>query len=263
MKSWTWFLWCFWLAANPLVAQNKIIATVELPSEAVWAGVDRPGDLTVLLKSGEVIKLDKNGIRQGRFQFKNTPTLYDPMDGAQSFFFDRTTNTYGFLDASMTEENPHQVDPSFAITPWLVCPVLHELWILDAADFNIKKTKLHAAAISLENQLKHLPQKQIEDYTFLREYQNYTFLLDKNAGIHIFNSLGRFVKTEGIKGLDYFNFLGEEIYYKSGDTLNFTDLYTGETRKVSLPRSCQFALVTDERQYLVDGKSAFIYEFHP
>ncbi|MBS1542050.1 MAG: hypothetical protein JST14_00315, partial [Bacteroidetes bacterium] len=173
------------------------------------------------------------------------------------------TNTYGFLDASMTNENRHPMDPAFAISPWLVCPVLHELWILDAADFNIKKTKLHAAAISLETQLKHLPQKQVEDYTFLREYQNYTFLLDQTSGIHIFNSLGKYVRTEGEPGLAYFNFLGEELYYKKGEELIMIDLYSGEKRKIALPQACRFALLTDERMYLADTRKVTILEFKP
>ncbi|MBS1976246.1 MAG: hypothetical protein JST46_02675 [Bacteroidetes bacterium] len=252
-----------WFALTHLAFGQKTVAGVDLPGDLLWAGIDRPGDLTVVLRSGEVIKYDKNGRKQGQYRFPLPPTLYDPIDGAQSFFFDRVTNTYGFLDATMTTENRHPMDPAFAISPWLVCPVLHELWILDAADFNIKKTKLHAAAISLEMQLKHLPQKQVEDYTFLREYQNYTFLLDQTSGIHIFNSLGKYVRTEGEPGLAYFNFLGEELYYKKGEELIMIDLYSGEKRKIGLPQACSFALLTDERMYLADTRKVTILEFKP
>ena len=50
------FLSCFTI----LQAQEKQI-TVETNSEILWAGVDRASDLLILLKSGEVQKLNKEG----------------------------------------------------------------------------------------------------------------------------------------------------------------------------------------------------------
>ncbi len=43
-----------------LHAQGKKI-TFETPAEIQWAGVDRPGDLFLILKTGEVLKYDKEG----------------------------------------------------------------------------------------------------------------------------------------------------------------------------------------------------------
>src|SRR3954471_19000486 len=152
-------------------------------AEIVWAGVDRPGDLFLVLKTGEVFKYDKEGKKVGVHGFQMPPTLVDPLDGVQSFYFEETATNYGNLSADLSSASKHAVDPAFAIRPWLVCPSLHELWILDSADFSIKKTKMKSAAISLESVLIHLPSKQIKDYVYMREYQNYLFLLDRNAGV--------------------------------------------------------------------------------
>lgn len=236
---------------------------ISVDSDIVWAGVDRPGDLFVVLASGEVQKYDKTGKKIGSHRFKAPPTLLDPLDGVQSFFYQRAGNQYGTLSYDFSTVNEKLLDPSFAISPWLVCPALHELWILDSADFTIKKTTMHAMTISLESALKHLPDKKISDYLSMREYQNYVFLLDQSAGVHMFNPLGRFVRTLGEAGMRYFNFLGEELYFVSGNHLVFIDLYTAERRTQPLQIPCTFALLNDDKLYAISARSVTILPYAP
>ncbi len=247
---------------NVAFAQTSKVS-FETSSEIMWAGVDRPGDLLLVLKTGEVVKFDKDGKKIGAHGFQIAPTLLDPLDGVQSFYYEETGEHYGNLSSDLSSATKHVVDPAFAVRPWLVCPSLHELWILDSADFSIKKTKMRSTAISLEGVIIHLPSKQIKDYIYMREYQNYLFLLDKNAGIHIYNSLGKFVKTIGEKDLGYFSFFGEELYYLKNKQLYLTDLYTNEKRTLPVPVSCRFALLRDDYLYAVDANRVTVFEFRP
>ena len=240
-------------------AQKKI--SFETTSEIVWAGVDRPGDLFLLLATGEVVKYDKDGKKIGSHGFQTPPTLLDPLDGVQAFYFDEATGMFGNISSDLSSVCKHPVDPAFAVRPWLVCPSLHELWILDSADFSIKKTKMKSAAISIESVLIHLPSKHIEDFIYMREYQNYLFLLDKKAGVHVYNSLGKFVKTVGEGGMTYFNFFGEEVYFMKNRQLLLTDLYTNDKRTLDLPVSCRFALLRDDYLYAVDTNKVTVLEF--
>ena len=262
MKKLTLFGLCCILSISFLSAQKKKI-TIETFSEIVWAGVDRPGDLFLVLKTGEVQKFNKAGKKIGSHGFKVSPTLFDPMDGVQSFFYFRDDKLFGKLSSDLESVTQHPLDPAFAITPWLVCPTLHELWILDSIDFTIKKTKMNSATISLEGALKHLPNKKITDYLYMREYQNYLFLLDKNEGIHMFNSLGNFVRTVGEKEILLFGFLGEELYYSKDNALILIDLYTNERRSLPIGVPCRHALVTDDTMYAVAEKSVIILDFKP
>ncbi len=262
MKKLNLIIWFSFLATSFLFAQNKKII-VETGEEILWAGVDRPGDLFLLFPSGEVQKFNNEGMLIGKYLFPSVPTLIDPGDGVQSFYYIRKGNKFGNLSADMSLLSEKVVDPAFAISPWLVCPSLRELWIFDSSDFSIKKTKLRSTTISYEASLKHLPKKNIEDYQYLREYQNYLFLLDKNAGVHLISSLGKFIRTLGEKGIDFFNFLGEEIYYVKGDELILIDLYTDEIRKLKLPQPCKMALVTDNTLYTIEKNRVVIYDFKP
>ena len=178
MRKFLAWLSVSFLLPSFLQAQNKNI-TWEAGAEIQWAGVDRAGDLLLVLQTGEVQKINKEGKKIGSYRFKTPPTLLDPLDGAQSFYYLQKENVYGNLSSDLSTSTPHPLDAAFAISPWMVCPSLHELWILDSADFSIKKTKLNSTGISLEAALKHLPRKKVEDYIYMREYQNYLFLLDK------------------------------------------------------------------------------------
>ncbi|MDZ4715613.1 MAG: hypothetical protein SH819_09105 [Cytophagales bacterium] len=248
----------------PLAARSQAKpVTVKTDSDILWAGADRAGDLFVVLASGDVEKYDKAGKLIGTHHLELPPTLLDPLDGVQSFYFQRAGNYYGNISADMTRLKTQVVDPSFAVRPWLVCPALHELWILDSADFSIKKTGMQSSMISLEATLNHLPQKKISDYVHLREYQNYLFLLDRSAGIHMFNGLGKRIKTIGEKNLPYFNFLGEEIYFVVGQEIILIDLYTNEKRSLPLDKSYHFVLLTEDRQYSITDRSIIISTFIP
>lgn len=250
------------LVALPLFARSQT-KTIAVDGEIVWAGIDRPGDLFVLLANGEVQKYDKTGKKIGSHRFSSLPTLIDPLDGVRSFFYFRQGQRYGTLSYDFSDVDEKVLDPSFAISPWLVCPALRELWILDSADFSVKKTRMNSQTIDLESTLKHLPDKKVSDYVSMREYQNYVFLLDRNAGVHVFNAIGRFVHTLGKKGMNYFNFLGEEMYYVSGSELVLVDIYNLEIRTRQLPGEYSFALLNDDHVYGIQGRAIYITPFRP
>jgi hypothetical protein len=251
----------FIIVAFGALAQSKTVS-FETSSEIIWAGVDRPGDLFVLLKNGEVQKFDKQARKLGSHTFKKPPRIFDPLDGTQSFYFLAGSNSYGNLSSDMVDVSEKTLDPSFAVSPTLVCPALHELWILDSTDLSLAKTKVNASEVSFETSLQAISKKKPE-FVMMREYQNYLFLLDRNNGIHLFNGLGKYVKTIAETGLNYFGFLGEELYFIKGNQVVLIDLYTNERRMLPLPSPANFVLLTDDKLFAVDTKKVSIFDFKP
>jgi hypothetical protein len=217
----------------------------------------------LVLATGEVQKFNNQGKSIGTHGFGTPPSLLDPLDGTQSFYFLQKENTFGHLSSDLKDATQHPVDPAFAIAPWLVCPSMHEIWMLDSSDFSIKKTNLDGTAIAFESSLKPSPEKRASDYRYMREYQNYLFLLDKATGVMLFNSLGKYIRTLGEKDIECFGFLGEEMYYAKGNLLILTDLYSNEIRTVTLPAPSRFALVTDDTYYAVGKNRVTIFDFKP
>lgn len=232
---------------------QKKIATVKIEDQVAFAAVDRPGDLYVVLVTGKVIKYDKSGSVLGSRQFKNVPTIFDPRDGTRAFAYFRQTQMIESVAPDLSFSDPSPLHPEFAVNAWLVCPSKNELWILDSADFTLKKTREKGTAIAYETPFGH-------SAVYMREYLNFLFVLDD--GIHILNNLGKEINKINVEASG-FSFLGEEMYYSSGNTLQLIDLYTSEKRSIALPHKAQFTLLTDDRMILVDNKQIEFFEFKP
>lgn len=243
-------------------AQGRLIGSVPLAGKAQFASVDRPGDLYVVMADGLIRKFDLNGKEIASRKFNTVPTLFDPRDGTLSFAWFRDARKLTYLPPDMSSSTETPIRPEFAVSPWQVCPSKNELWILDSADMSLKQTIGKVTAVGYDVMWPGTAPTP-SSVTFMREYQNFLFVLDKETGIHMFNSLGRKIRQVDEKNLMYFNFLGEELYYIKSQSLKFLDLYTGESREIPLPSPCKFALLTDQRMILVkEGKVEF-FEFTP
>ncbi len=240
-------------------AQTRKIKTLEVSDTIRYAAVDRPGELYIVTTSGQLQKFDTDGKLVALHKDKPVPTLFDPRDGSWLFAFFRETRQYNFLNPSFEAVQAFSIDSSFATEPWLACVSGdHNIWLFDAADWTLKKLNTTTGALSVEEAIE-TKSRQKSTYTFLREYQGFLFLLDVSEGILIFNSVGKHIRTIEVKNLSYFNFLGEELYYLQGDTLRFFDLFTTETREQKLATPGNFALITDERFFLIRKNIIEIY----
>ena len=240
-------------------AQTRKIKTLEVSDTIRYAAVDRPGELYIVTTSGQLQKFDTDGKLVALHKDKPVPTLFDPRDGSRLFTFFRETRQYNFLNPSFEAVQAFSIDSSFATEPWLACVSGdHNIWLFDAADWTLKKLNTTTGALSVEEAIE-TKSRQKSTYTFLREYQGFLFLLDVSEGILIFNSVGKHIRTIEVKNLGYFNFLGEELYYLQGDTLRFFDLFTTETREQKLATPGNFALITDERFFLIRKNIIEIY----
>jgi hypothetical protein len=244
-------------------AQDKPIRTVQLDGSVVFAGVDRPGDLYVVMDDGLIRKFDKDGKEIATKKYASPPTLFDPRDGTRSFAYFRESQKMDYLSPDMTFSIEGKLLPEFAISAWLVCPSKNELWILDSADLSLKQTTERGTTISYDVQWSVDKPAQPSTIVYMREYLNFLFVLDGESGIHMFNHLGRSIRHIKEPGLHWFNFLGEELYYAKGQSIHFLDLYTGEEREIPLPRECNFALLTDERMILVERGLIEFLSFKP
>lgn len=258
------FLVCLILMILPLISQgqSKKIASIKTSSEVVFAAIDRAGDFYVVLKSGDIQKYDKNGVLLGSYSHEGIPTLFDPSNAIRLLIYYKKGQQFSWLSPDLSV-NPFQfIDPSLVIDPSLICPSGDQnMWMLDNADLSLKRVSIRDSRVlgefSISDQFKE------NRFTLMREYQNFLFLLDPKTGIAVYNSLGRLMRKIPATGLTNFNFLGEELYYAENAKIKFLDLFTAETRELSLPQPAQFVLLTDERMILTSTKQVEVFEFIP
>jgi hypothetical protein len=240
-------------------AQFEKIKSFEVKENIVAASVDRPGELYIELPSGKIQKYSVDGLLLATSTNTSLPTVFDPRDGARLFTYKRPTQSYQFLSPMLEEVLTTKIDQAFAIAPYLVSTFGDQgLVIIDSADWSIKKVNLRSSTITMEASLQSFISEKSK-ITSIREYQNFIFLLDRNKGIMVLNSIGKLIKVIEVKGLSYFNFLGEELYYIQDGKLKFIDLFTTESRTMSLPEPCDIALLTDERLYLIKQNQVSIF----
>lgn len=240
--------------------QTKI-ASVKLSGAPVNAYVDRVGELFIMTSDGQVQRYSKEGKILATYKGETT-TLFDPRDGARLFTFSRDNRRVSYLSPTFSVTQELAIDSAFVIEPWLAFTSGdYNLWIVDAADGTLKKLNPKEPKMLFEAVLPDA--ERAKELTTGREYQGFVFLLDPKKGIQVFNSMGKWTKTLAGPAVPYFNFLGEELYYPEKGKLVFINLFNGEKRSISMPSPFDYSLITDERMYIVNGKTADFFRLNP
>jgi hypothetical protein len=239
-------------------AQQNLVATIEI-SDVQSAYVDRPGDLYILQKNNSIKKYDTLGNLVSEYFFSESPAAFDPRDGSRLFACFTSTKKCSFFSAET--KNEFKIEPQYAIEPHLIASSGdHNCWILDLSDWSLKRVNPAQSGVLIDELIDQKQFSEKPDFIFMREYQNFLFLLEKNSGLFIFNSLGKQIKKIPVEGVAYVNFLGEELYYKKKDKLFFYDLFDASTREMPVDPTCRYALLTDVRLYLVYGNRVEIHK---
>jgi hypothetical protein len=250
----------FVASLNADAQQFEKIKTIKSHFPVVYATIDRVGDLYILSSQGQLEKINSNGDVEATTTLSTFPTSFDPRDGSRLFVYWRPSQKFTYLLPNLeTNRSPTSIDSAVAVSPFLVAPSgENDLLVLDSVDWSLKKINGRTNTVSYET-IIHDDKSPAPTFSFLREYQNFVFLLDKRRGILVYNMMGRLLKTIGGPGIETFSSLGEELYYHTGDALFFYDLFTTETRQLKLPRPANFAFLTDTRLYIVLDNEVELY----
>ena len=208
--------------------------------------VDRLGNFFLVNSSGKIKKYDATGKLVASVS-KTSPTLIEPWYHPSIFIYSRMSQTYSIYGRNFEDRKDFTIEPAFAIEPNLVCPTHdNKLWILDKADWSFKKVNPLSNEVIQEFTLDPAVLKPSSEFTYLREYLNLLFLIDKNSGIVILNHLGKVIETIEIQNLKQVYFFGDELYYLENNTLKFFNLLTEARHEVKLPDETSQSVMTDE-----------------
>lgn len=255
----TKFITLLAVVASPMLAMAQKRITVIDIKDVGSAYVDRPGDLYILHTDNSVSKFDTLGMPVADMGFERKPTVFDPRDGARMFIYFADVKQGAFF-SSGTNQGFFIYD-YFAMEPMLATSAGdNQVWIVDKGDWSVKKLDPKASKIVAEASIDRTQFQGEPEIIAVREYQNFLFVLDRNAGLLIFNGIGKQIKKIEGKDIPYFNFLGEELYYKKNDKLIFYDLFDGTTREEGVDSKCLYTLLTDARKYVVYADRIDVFE---
>jgi len=228
------------------LAQQKTISINA--SDIAFASVDRPGDLYLLKKNNVLMKIDQQGNVLSEQSFTEPLSLFEPRDGARMFAYHNQSQRCYFFSAETKQE--YKIEQEYAINPTLVCSSGdYHIWILDGEDFSLKRVNPAQSKVLVDIPVNRTQFTSTPEIISMREYQGFLFMHEKNTGIIIFNSIGMQIKKIPGANIEYFNFIGEELYYKINDKHIFLDLFDSTTREENLMPGCKIQLITDATHY--------------
>jgi len=244
-------------------SQNQLTKLKEWSAgEIVNVSVDRMGNFFLLPEKGGIKKYDLDGKVMASLP-KKKPTLIETWYHPNIFIYDHASQKYYSYGRFFEDVKEYKLAPEFAIEPYLVCPTHdNRLWILDKADYSLKKVNpLNQEVI---NEFNLDIGSSTPEFTYLREYQNLIFLQEKNSGIWIINTLGKIITKIEINKPSNFGFFGQELYYLENNIIHFVDLLTEARHELPLAGDLKFAIVTDERIMTVSIKNKItLYNYIP
>lgn len=247
------------LIASPLFTlAQKRITIIDIKNVAT-AYVDRPGDLYILHTDNKISKFDTLGMPIGEMNFEQAPTLFEPRDGARMFIYFADTKKGSFFSSGTKQD--FTIQDHYAVEPVLATSSGdNHIWIVDKSDWSIKRLDPKAGKIVAEALIDKTQFEGEPKIIAIREYQNFLFVLEKNTGLLIFNGLGKQIKKIEVSKIDYFNFLGGELYYKKDDKLIFYDLFDGTSWEEAVDSKSLYTLLTDARKYVVYSDRIDVWE---
>lgn len=263
MRLLVFFLFIVYLLPG---SSQEIKKISEVPGVFDFARVDNFGKV-YLIKDNELKMYSPDGklMSQNSDKFLGSITDVDATNGlellvffedqVQVLFLDNQLGVKGRdipLDALGLEQVSNACN-SYGNGVWLFDKVKFELLRLD------KNNKFTASSGNL-NQLLGYP----TDPVYMRESNNWLYLLDRNNGVLVFDIYGAYYKTIPVKGFDSFQVSGQNfIHYKKPYLMSFdmkelmtdTILKTeGEIKQVTLGKN---------RINYLNNNGLSIYEYRP
>lgn len=242
-------------------AQPGLVTTIPLQAPLVRWHIDRAGDVYFVFSTGKIEKRNKQGALVTLTIPPHPLTSFDPATGQRLLGFDRSEKRVTWFYPDLSVYETFVLDPALAIDPYFVCTSgERDFWVADAADQSLKKIQSNAQVVREFLLPAGVP--ALAQCTQLREYQSFLFLAH-SAGVLIFNSFGKLLRSLDKKTWDGVQFLGEELFFVENNRLEFFSLLTGETRSMPLPEPANAILLSDERMFLLQRESVKILAFNP
>jgi competence protein ComGC len=232
-------------------------------SEVEMVSIDRVGFFYTIQKNGTITKFseDAEQVAEHKQNGKNKFDLFEAWNGMRLIGFNKENKNYSLFDRLLNLQETSTLDEALVIDPYLATITGdNSLWVLDGKVSTLKKVNTSSESVDLEISIdtKHSGDLNLSNH--IKEYQNMLFVNTPDAGIWVYNSnIGKRMKILPFKQVNYFNFLGMDLYFIQENKLHLYDLYSGDHGIYELPLAAKFVLLTDETMLLVDNSHIHFY----
>ena len=263
MKTITFILLIF-LNANAF-SQEFVIDKKLAIDEPTEVSIDRVGNIYYATFHGDIIRI--NGDLDQQLIFSpinpNTTTILEAWQGLRVFAFHKDLQQYRLINRNLSLHEDYSFPPDAVNFAEVATPSFdNNIWVFDQVDFSLKKYDITGKRLWSRTTLDQLLDPNNYEILFCKEYQNRLFISTRDLGILIFDNFGNYIKTYDYKGITFFNFWEDALYFLDNDELVMLNLYDEvETRK-STPKDSDwlFVLIYEDKTYFFSKNEVLSYK---
>ena len=263
MKSIISFLLLF--PANFLNAQDFEFVNSIAIEEPTEVSIDRAGNIYFATYNGDIIRYSSNLQNEVFFSPSNpnTVTILEAWQGLRLFAFHRDLQQYRLINRNLSLHEDYQFPKDILGFAEIATPSFdNNIWAVDQVDFSLIKYDIVSRSLRTRVPLNQILDPDNSELLFMKEYQNRLFLSTRDQGILIFDNLGTYVSKFEYKGVSYFSFFGDKLYFLENETIVEVDLYNDKIKKRRLPgdRAWLFVVVYNDLIYLFAKEKIACYK---
>jgi hypothetical protein len=225
---------------------------IEEPTEV---SLDRGGNIYYATFNGDIIRLDPQLENELIFSPNNpnTTTILEAWQGLRVFSFHKDLQQYRLINRNLSLHEDYEFPRSIVgFAEVATTSYDNNVWLFDQTDFSLKKYGITTNSLLSSTPLEQLLDPDNYEILFCKEYQNRLFLSTRERGILIFDNFGNYIKTFDYKGITFFNFREDSMYFLKNKQLVTFNLYDEQIIMEPLPDQSEwlFVLNHENRTYL-------------
>lgn len=227
---------CFFISTLCIAQQNYTqVATISIKAD--FFTTDKQGNIYIV-KANELSKYNKSGKLMYKYSNKNLGNIdfVDASNMLRLLLFYKNFTQVVFLDNTLTlSGEPVSLDKMGFQQVQLMCSSYNNgMWLYNQQNLELVRLTQTFNKTQETGNLSMLLNISLEP-TSLLEYDNTLFLNNPSTGILLFDIYGTYYKTIPIKNVQYFQPLGNFVYYQKDNKIQAYNIKTTEEAAFDAP----------------------------
>lgn len=218
-------------------SQSKFTPIATIDTQADFFTSDDQGNVYVV-KEDELTKYNKSGKLLYKYSDKRLGNInfVDASNMLRLLVFYKDFLQIVFLDNTLTlSAPPISMDKIGFQQAQLVCSShSNGMWLYDQQNFELVRLDHNIEKKQQTGNLNAILNRSLNP-NYLLEYDNRVYLNDPSSGVLIFDIYGTYYKTIPLKNLNYFQPIGDWVYYIFENTVKAYNIKTTEEKQFEIP----------------------------
>ena len=250
-------IWAWSLTFTPAFAQEYTLQKEIQTKPILSASLDLSGNIYVADVEGNITKYDTTGNQLATYSPDKRKVVnhIEADRPLRIFAFNKGLQEFLFLDKFLRviQEIPIANIRQIGFARLATLSADNNIWVYDENDQALKKINIENSQILLQTPLQSIASSL--DLTFMKEHQNMLYISDQTIGVLVFDQFGNYQQTIPIKGLDFFSFEEDGLFY----------LKKGQVTRVALNSLNQANIILENNRgidFMIFKKGKLIMSSH-